>query len=36
MKYKNIIFNETDSLLKGYLDIENFKVKNQKNYMMIL
>ena len=25
MKYKNIIFNETDSLLKGYLDIENFK-----------
>ena len=25
MKYKNIIFNETDSLLKGYLDTENFK-----------
>lgn len=25
MKYKNIIFNETDSLLRGYLDIENFK-----------
>ena len=25
MKYKDITFNETDSLLKGYLDIENFK-----------